>query len=203
MPQNVIIIGAGGHAKVVADIIVKSGDKVLGFLDDNSMLTEVMGYPVLGRICDIDRYRDKAAFVIGIGSNSVRAKLAQICKIKWYTAIHPSAQIGMEVSVGCGTVVMANAVINSSAQIGRHCIINTGAVIEHDNKIADYVHASPGAVLCGTVSVGEFTHIGAGAVIRNNISIGSHTVIGAGAVVVKDIVQAGIYVGVPAKKLLE
>ncbi len=203
MPQDVIIIGAGGHAKVIADIIVKSGDRVLGFLDDNSMLTEVMGYPVLGRICDADHYRDKAAFVIGIGSNSVRAKLAQKYEIKWYTAIHPSARIGMEVSIGCGTVVMANTVINSSAQIGRHCIINTGAVIEHDNKIADFVHVSPNAVLCGTVNVSEFTHIGAGAVIKNNIFIGSHAVIGAGAVVVKDIIQAGIYVGVPARRLPE
>lgn len=203
MPQNVMIIGAGGHAKVIADIIIKSGDKVLGFFDDNSTLKTVIGYPVLGRVSDILNYRERAEFVIAIGNNHIRQQISRQYDVRWHTAVHPSAQIGLDVSVGCGTVVMANAVVNPSARIGKHCIINTAAIIEHDNVINDFVHVSPNAVLCGTVNVGEYTHIGAGAVVKNNISIGSGVVIGAGAVVVKDIVQEGIYAGVPARRIAE
>ena len=97
---------------------------------------------------------------------------------------------------------MAQAVINSCATIGRHCIINSSAVVEHDNVLDDYVHVSPGAVLAGTVNVGANTHIGAGVVVRNNINITSDCTIGAGAVVVRDIVERGTYVGIPARMLL-
>ena len=96
---------------------------------------------------------------------------------------------------------MANACINSSAKIGKHCIINTGAIIEHDNIIEDYVHISPQVALGGTIKVGENTHVGIGATVKNNIEICSNCIIGAGAVVVKDIIEKGTYVGVPAKKI--
>ncbi len=190
-----MIIGASGHGKVIADIIKKSGDEVIGFLDDDTTK------PVLGRVCDCEKYADEY-FVIAIGSNKIRKRIAEkYSDLKYYTAIHPTAVIGENVSIGEGTVVMANAVINPSAVIGKHCIINTGAVIEHDNELKDYVHVSPKAALCGTVKVGEETHIGAGAVVRNNISVCGNVVVGAGAAVVKDIEKRGTYVGVPAKEL--
>ena len=195
MSKEVIVIGAGGHGKVIADIIKRSGDIVIGFLDDDSSKSGCMGV-----ISDCVKYKDKY-FVIGMGSNSIRKRISEAYSgLKYYTAIHPSADIADDVSVGEGTVIMAKAVINASSKIGKHCIVNTGAVIEHDNMIGDYVHIAPNATLCGTVKVGNITHIGAGAVIKNNTVIANDVVLGCGSVVVKNIIEAGTYIGVPARK---
>lgn len=200
MHKEVIIIGAGGHGKVVADIVEKSGDKVCGFLDDGAC-GEVFGYKVLGGTEELNKYIDKE-FFIAIGNNAIRKKIATANpELKFYTAIHPAAIISRGVEIGEGTCVMAGSVINADAKIGKHAIINSGAVVEHDNVLADFVHISPRAVLCGTVRVGECTHIGAGVSVKNNISITSDTVVGAGAVVVKDIGFSGTYCGVPAKMM--
>lgn len=207
MNNKVVIIGAGGHSKVIADIIKKSNDEIIGFLDDNKKLSEVIieNYKIIGKIENIIEvsHRDQnIQFVIAIGNNKIRKHISEKYRnLNYYTAIHPSVQIAIGVTIGKGTVVMANACINSDSTIGEHCIINTGAIIEHDNKIEDYVHISPNATLCGTVKVGELTHIGAGSVIRNNIKICKDCLIGAGAVVVKDIKEEGIYIGVPAKRI--
>ncbi len=203
MKQSVIIIGASGHGKVVADIVERSGDVVKGFLDDNSELPDdFLHYPVLGCVDDFHKYLE-ASFVIAIGNAGIREKIAEkMGKVSWYTAIHPEAVISQQgVSLGAGTVVAAGAVINPGAKIGRHCIINSGAVVEHDDCLGDYVHVSVGAKLAGTVVVGDRTWIGIGAVVSNNLRICEDCMIGAGAVVVKDIEWAGTYVGVPAKKL--
>jgi len=200
MPSEVIVIGAGGHARVIADIIQQSGDVVLGFLDDN-VKGVVMGLPVLGKITDALNCDNRASFVIGIGNNWTRKRIAEQYHLNWYTAIHPAAVIASDVEIKEGTVLMAGAIVNTGVRIGKHCIINTGTVIEHDNCIADYVHVSPHATLCGTVSVGELTHIGGGATIINNLSVTHDSVIGAGAVVVKNIKEPGTYVGVPARKI--
>lgn len=203
MYNQVIIIGASGHAKVIADIVIKSGDKLLGFLDDGENLpSELLGYPILGKVCSICKYINTANFIIGIGSNIIRKSLAEkFYDVKWYIAIHPSAQLGLDIIIGEGTAIMANVVINTSAKVGKHCIINTGSIIEHDNIIEDYVHISPQASLGGTVTIGELTHIGIGATIKNNISICGGCIIGAGAVVVKNIDIRGTYVGVPARNI--
>lgn len=199
MHKEVIIIGAGGHGKVIADIIEKSGDKVCGFLDDGAENKEVFGYPVLGKTQDCHKFSDKE-FFIAIGNNGIRKKIAtENNGLKFYTAIHPSAIISRGVEIGIGTCVMAGSVINADTKIGKHVIINSGSVVEHDNILADYVHLSPGAVLCGTVRVGECTHIGAGVTVKNNTSITSDTVIGVGVAVVSDIETSGTYCGVPAK----
>ena len=202
--KKVVIIGASGHAKVIADIVIKSGDEVIGFLDDNTKLPDsIIGYPYLGTIDKYHEYAEECCFIIGIGDNSIRKKIAEKINVNWYTAVHPSAQLAIDTKIGEGTAVMASAVINTSAQIGKHCIINTGAVIEHDNRICDYVHISPNTALCGTVSVGEMTHIGAGTTVKNNISICDNVVVGAGSVVVKDITEHGTFFGVPAKKYMK
>lgn len=202
MMENVIIIGASGHAKVIADIVLLRGHKLIGFLDDNAS-DQVFGYPVLGRITDAMQYTGGCSFIIGIGNNQTRKKIAETYKMNWYTAIHPTAVIARDVSIGEGSAVMAGAVINPSVAIGIHCIINTAAVIEHDNNIKDFAHISPHATLCGTVSIGELTHIGAGATVRNNISVCGGCVIGAGAVAARNITVPGTYAGVPAKKIDE
>lgn len=200
--RTVIIIGVSGHGKVVADIIQKSGDRVLGFLDDSPYMPDTfIGFSVLGTVNDYKNY--DAEFVIAIGNAEAREKIAgKLSKVSWYTAIHPTAVIsGIGVKIDAGTVVMANAVINSGSNIGKHCIINTAAVVEHDNKIEDFVHVSVGAKLAGTVSVGKGTWIGIGASISNNVNICGACMIGAGAVVIKNIQESGTYVGVPVVRL--
>ena len=199
--NRLMIVGAGGHGRVIADIAVKNGYTDISFLDDNAVGTCV-GFPVVGTCADIDRLNDGMTdFVIGIGNGAVRQQIAERYDVNWTTLIHPSAQISLNASVDKGTVVMAGAVINACAIVGKQCVINTCAVVEHDNVIEDYVHISPSATLGGTVRIGKQTHIGIGATVINNIDICGGCVIGAGAVVVKDIQIAGTYVGVPVRKI--
>lgn len=201
MHESVVIIGASGHGKVVADTVIKSGDCVLGFLDDNPNLgKEFIGFPILGHTDEFNRFQ-KAKFVVAIGNAEIREEIVEKMQgISWYTAIHPNAVVSkIDTSIGEGTVIMADAVINAGSKIGRHCIINTGAVVEHDNRIEDFVHVSVGAKLAGNVRIGKGTWIGIGVAIINNLHICAQCVIGAGAVVVKDINNPGVYVGLPAK----
>lgn len=201
--REIIIIGASGHGKVVADIIEKAGDRAAGYLDDNEALGDAFfGLPILGTVDDYIRYM-QYEFIVAIGNAAVRESIVnKLAGVKWYTAIHPTAVIARRgVKIGEGSVIMANAVINAGAGIGRHCIINTSAVVEHDNIIEDYVHVSVGAKLAGTVHVGKSAWIGIGAVVSNNLSICADCMIGAGCVVVKNIEQPGTYVGVPAGRV--
>lgn len=198
--NRLIIIGAGGHGKVVADNALKNGYTDIRFVDDCAT-GECMGLPIIGVCDDVKKLNDgKTDFIIGIGNNAARKMIAEKYNVNWVTLVHPSAQIAVNVSVGKGTVVMAGAVVNACATIGHHCIINTSAVVEHDNVVADFVHISPGAKLGGTVRVGELTHVGIGAVVRNNIDLCESCMIGAGAVVVKNVRESGTYMGVPARK---
>ncbi len=201
MNKKIVIIGASGHGKVVADIAQKNGYEIIGFLDDDNSIKEICGFSVLGKISSVANYKNECEFVIAIGNNHIRQVIAEQYDVKWATLIHPTAVLGMEVEIGEGTVVMANTVINSSAKIGKHCIINSGAIVEHDNYLEDYVHISPNATLAGTVCIGRKTHIGVGVCVKNNVMIAKDVVVGVGAVVVRDIERAGIYVGVPAKAL--
>lgn len=203
MKKEVIIIGASGHGKVIADTVNLSGDSVIGFLDDNPKLEgSFMGTPVFG---GVDCFKDYAKyyFVIAIGNALIREKIVnKMYGVKWYTAIHPSAVISsVDVTIGEGTVIMANAVINAGASIGKQCIINTGAVVEHDNRLEDFVHVSVGVKLAGTVYIGKRTWVGIGVCVSNNLSICENCMIGAGAVVVKDIKESGTYIGVPARRI--
>ena len=194
--KKVVILGASGHAHVIADIVAACGDKVEVFLDDN---TSIEG--VSGSISEYEKYID-SEFIIGIGNAEIRKKLSAL-PLKWYTAIHPSAVVSPKATIGEGTVVMPNAVINSGAVIGKHTIINTAAVVEHDNVIEDFVHISVGAKIGGTVHVGESTWVGIGAVINNNVQICDNCIIGAGAVVIRELNISGTYIGVPARLIKE
>ena len=202
MSQDVIIIGASGHGKVVMDTVLCAGDRVLGFLDDGLCDAAFMGLPVLGRSKDYTRWPE-ASFVIAIGNAAVRERLVrEMPGANWYTAIHPRATVSsLDTVLGEGSVVMAGAVINPGSKIGAHCIINTGAVVEHDNRLGDFVHIAVGAKLAGEVSVGSRTWIGIGAVVRNQCSVCADCMIGAGAVVVRNLTEPGTYVGVPVKKI--
>lgn len=199
--NKLIIIGAGGHGKVLADNALKNGYTDICFVDDRSA-GECMGFPIVGTSADIPWLDDgKTDFIIGIGNNAVRKTIAEKYGVHWVSLVHPSAQIAANVSVGKGTAVMAGAVINACARVGEHCIINTRAVIEHDNIIENYAHISPNAALGGTVRIGEQTHIGIGATVINNIDVCEKCVVGGAAAVVKNITESGTYVGVPVRKI--
>lgn len=208
--ERVIIIGAGGHAKVVAEILrLSSKYEITGLLDSALVGKKIGGFPVLGGDELLPSLRADgvlAAFVGvgGTGDNLPRMKIFKKVSAMGFTfanAIHLSAILSDSVKLGQGIAVMARAVINPDAEIGDNVIINTGAIIEHDCKIEAHVHISPGAVLCGAVRVGMGAHIGAGATIRQNISIGECAVVGAGAVVVKDVGANTVVVGTPARFL--
>ena len=200
--KDVIIIGTGGHAKVVADIVLNSSDHLVGFLTSDTGKADFMGWPVLGRDTEYRKF-EHCCFVIAIGNPGVREQIAHsMGGAKWYTAIHPSASISaVHTSIGEGSVVMANAVINPYARIGKHCIINSNATVEHDNVIEDFAHISVRAALAGTVRVGTRTWIGVGATVSNGLSICQDCMVGAGTVVVKNIETPGTYVGIPAHKI--
>lgn len=213
--KKIIIIGSGGHAKVVADIILTREKelnedlKIIGFLDDNFKKLKydnIFNIPIIGNLNNIDNFNknEDYFFIIAIGSNEVRKKISKkYQKLNYYTAIHPRSIISREVTIGSGTVVMANAVINPNSTIGKHCILNTSSVIEHDNELGDYVHISPNATLCGGVNINDNSWIGAGSVIRQQIHIGKNVLVGANSVVVKNIEDNCVVVGNPAKKIKE
>ncbi len=199
---SLLIIGAGGHAKVVLAAARTAGWRVIGLLDDNPRQQgrNVLGVPVRGGIDMADELAADAA-VLAIGDNRVRKRLAEQLHLSWATVVHPTAWIDPSVQLGEGAVVMAGAVIQPDTRIGRHAIVNTGARIDHDCRIADHVHVAPGTALAGSVRVGEGTFIGIGASVIPGIAIGAWTTIGAGAAVVNDIPGSATAVGVPARPL--
>ncbi len=205
MKERLLIIGASGHGKVVADIAIKMNIwKSIAFLDDNELLKVSLGLKVVGKTEDAFKFIEDADIFVAVGNNAAREKIQKKLEGKGASIpvlVHPNAVIGSEVELGKGTVVMAGVVINSSTKIGRGCIINTGATLDHDNLIQDYVHISPGAHLAGTVNVFKGSWIGIGSTVSNNVSISSCCIVGAGAVVIRDIIEPGTYVGVPARRV--
>lgn len=205
--NSLIIIGASGHGKVVADIALKMNKwKNIFFLDDDENTKECLGLPVVGKISDVAKFKDNSDIVVAIGNNKIREKLQCELERKSFSIavlIHPQAIIGKNVEINKGSVVMAGVAINSSSIIGKGCIINTGATVDHDNFIDDYVHISPGAKLAGTVSVGKKSWIGIGATVINNINIVQNTIIGAGSVVLHSINESGTYVGNPLRMVFK
>ena len=200
--NSLVIVGASGHGKVIADIAEKNGYSDIVFLDDNPAIKVCGQYRVVGGREEAKDYKH-ADFVVAIGNATIRRKIqTELCEMGLHivTLIHPAAVIASNVKIGVGTVIMAGAVVNPCTEIGRGCIINTCASVDHDCQIGDYVHVSIGAHVAGTVTIKDNTWIGAGAIVINNIEIVEDCMIGAGAVVVHQIESSGTYVGVPARK---
>ncbi|MDD1512866.1 acetyltransferase [Priestia megaterium] len=200
---KLLILGAGGHGKVVSEIaqLMKQWEEI-SFLDDREDISEVLGIPIVGKLTDLPTLRSEYEYAfVAIGSNSARLKWAKKLiqqDFKIPILIHPSSTVSVKSSIEEGTVIMAGSVINPDARIGRSCIINTASTIDHDCILQDGVHTSPGTHLGGSVKVGERTWICIGASIINNINIGCDSVIAAGAVVIKDIPSNVLVAGVPA-----
>lgn len=199
--NQLIIIGASGHGKVVADCAVRNGYNHIIFLDDNESVTHCGRYKVVGRSKEVEKLGGDV--IVAIGNADCRKRIQiSISEERLVTLVHPEAVVGDDVEIGAGSIVMAGAVINSGSRIGKGVIVNTSSSIDHDCMIGDFVHVAVGAHLAGSVSVGDNSWIGAGAIINNNLYICSSCMIGAGAVVVKDIEEEGTYVGVPAKRIM-
>ena len=198
--QPLIIIGAGGHGRVVADIATLNGYDHISFLDD----VDVSRMNVVGRISDFTKFIDNHDFFVAIGNNAVRKSFFDMVRTAGGTVAtlcHPSAVFGSDVKLGQGVAAMAGVVVNNGATIGDGVILNTCCSVDHDCQIGSFAHISIGTHLAGTVSVGECTFIGAGAPVVNNITICKKCMIGAGALVVKNIIESGTYVGVPSKHI--
>lgn len=203
-----LIIGAGGHGKVVADAALETGrwDEIV-FLDDAWPEKNKNGrWDIDGKANQLTEWKDRCAdAVVAIGNNHLRMELQSrliAAGIEVATIVHPSAQISRFARIGKGCVVFANAVVNVDAEVGDAAIINTAATIDHDCRLGHGVHIAPGANLGGGVTVGDFSWIGIGAAVRHYIAIGENVTVGAGAVVVSNIEDGVTAVGSPARPLI-
>ncbi len=193
----ITVYGASGHAKVVIDIIRSNQKKIAQILDDNDAITTVLGCPVEKPVTTT--YHE---VVIAIGDNKIRKTIVKQLDATYTKAlIHNTSTIGSNVTVGDGTVIMANAIVNACTTIGAHCIINSGSIVEHDVVLSDFVHISPGAIVTGGVTIGEGSQVGAGAILLPNISIGKNVMIGAGSIVLKNVADNDVVAGNPARIL--
>ncbi len=190
--MNIVIVGHGGHSKVIEDLILSNiNHRIIGYLDDRYSEVQVNHSLFFGPIHSIEKVIASFGdlkFIIGIGDNHIRKKIVEhigLSDESYLTLIHPTAVISPSAKIGAGSVIMAKSVINADAQIGKHSIINTGAIVEHDNRIGSYVHICPSATLTGGVEVEEGAQIGAAAVIIPNIKIGRWAAVGAGAAVIR------------------
>jgi sugar O-acyltransferase (sialic acid O-acetyltransferase NeuD family) len=209
MTVPVIIVGAGGHARVLLDALVLSGTPVHGFTDSDVRLsgTRVLGYPVLGDDSVLHSLSPKKfQLVNGIGSVGVmtaRRRIAEELLPRGWTfatVVHPAATVSGTAKLEPGAQVFAGAIVQTGCRIGIGAIVNSGAIVEHDCNIGSYVHVAPGATLSGNVVIGDESHIGAGAVVIQGIRLGFRTTVGAGAVVVTDDPGEGTLIGVPARR---
>jgi len=204
-----VILGGGGHARVLIDCILETGvAELVGVLDEDLQTGErVLGVPVLGTDGMLSELRASGVvhFVVGlggIGDNRPRARLFNLgCSsgLVPLTVRHPSAIVSARSTIGAGCQLLACSVVNAGASLGQNVIVNTGGIVEHDCRIAEHVHIASGARLAGSVSVGVGSHVGAGATVVQCRSIGDWSVVGAGAVVVRDVPAEAVVIGVPAR----
>lgn len=203
--SRLLVVGGGGHGKVVAEAAIASGQwQQIAFLDARfPALSQVLTWPVIGSDAEPAQFlRDYPTIFIAIGDNNLRLSLGETLEQNGFvlpTIIHPAAWVSPSARLGAGSLLVAASVVNAGAVLGRACIVNSGATIDHDCSIADGVHISPGAHLGGGVVVGARTGIGIGASIRHGVRIGADVMVGAGAAVVDDLPDAVTAVGVPAR----
>lgn len=197
MENNTVLYGASGHCKVIIDILLETSIAIKEVIDDNMQLKNIFEYPIIQP--KNHEFSNSNKYLISIGNNFVRKKIADNLAVNFTKAIHPKAILSRFSTIDIGTVVMAGVVVNPDTKIGKHCIINTSASIDHDCIIEDFSHISPNASLAGNVFVGEGSQIGIGATILQGVKIGKWVTIGAGAVIIKDIPDFAVVVGNPGK----
>jgi sugar O-acyltransferase (sialic acid O-acetyltransferase NeuD family) len=207
--NSIVVIGGGGHAKVLIAVLHKTSWMVLGYTDKRDR-GALLGEPYLGddqALPPVLTQNPGCAVAIGVGKINVsplRAGLLDRAIAMGFNApvlLSPDAVINEEVELGPGTMVFDSAVVNSGTRSGSACIVNTNSTLEHDCLLGDDVHVAPGAVVCGEVSIGSHTLVGAGATILPGLTVCEDCVVAAGAAVVQDLVNPGVYAGVPAVRL--
>lgn len=210
MTRPIIVVGAGGHAKVVIDTLLASSAEIIGATDSNpeKIDTRILGVPVIGTDEVILQYKPEQIYLAnGIGSvglPTIRTGIFNYFKNLGYSfisSIHPSAVVASDVMVVEGAQIMAGAIIQPGCHIGSNSIINTGTSVDHDCFIGSHVHLAPRATLSGSVQIGDGVHIGTAAVLIQGVEIGKNSVVGAGAVVVKNVPQNTKVIGVPAREV--
>ncbi len=209
--EQIVVFGAGGHAKVVIDVLTMMGLwSIAGLLDENEELhgQSRWDYRVFGgrdQLSNIYQQGIRRLF-LGIGENGFRQQVfeeAGKIGFEFPSARHPSVQIGSRVGIGPGTLIVAGVIINVDSQIGSNVILNTGSTIDHDCIIGDHAHISPGVHLAGRVTVGDLAHVGIGAVVLPGLSIGKGSLIGGGAVVTNHVPNGVVMAGNPARVVKE
>lgn len=206
--KPVVVIGAGGHSKVLINSLLQAGPKILGIVDSNP---EKRGMKILGIevvATDVDSFdADEVLLVNGIGTIStstvkLRREIFERYKKQGYSfanVIHPNAVIAREVTLGEGVQIMAGVVVQPGTSVGNNSIINTRAAVDHDCKIGAHCHLAPGVTLSGGVKLGDEVHIGTGASLIQSVEVGANTIVGAGALVLKAVPQKSLVLGVPGK----
>lgn len=205
--NKVVLLGGGGHCKVVIDHLQLNGTKIIGILDDNPKAAgrKILGCRVIGPIEQLADLKNEAEFaVIAVTDPAIRMKFAEICcdigfEVTGY--IHPAAVISASATIAPTAQIGAGAIINPEVIIKEHAVINTQTVVEHDCWVGPYCHIAPSVSLMGNVHVGSLTLIGASSVVIPNLRIGSKVIVGAGAIIVKNIEDNSKYVSTPAKKM--
>ena len=199
-PEEIYVIGAGGHGKVAVRAAQAGGIRVVAVFDDDARKFdhELCGVPVVGEIRSVLQHRPLPT-LIAIGDNSRRLAIADQMKLPWATVVHPTAVVDASVQLGVGVLVLAGAVIQVDALIGEHAVVNDNATIEHDCCVAPGAHISCNACLTGGARVGRGAMIGAAAVLLPNISVGDFAAVGAGSVVTSDVPSMVTVAGVPAR----
>lgn len=204
MSSGVVIIGGGGHAKVVIESLRASGETIVAIVDADPTPRAVLGVPVVGddlALADL-RGQGLSKLFVAIGDNRLREKLGRKAREQGFTlvnAIHPSAVISPSAVLGEGVAVMAGVAINADSRIGDLAIVNTGAVVDHDCHLGAACHLGPASALAGGVTLGERAFLGVGARAIPGVRIGADTIVGAGGVVVRDLPDAVLAVGVPVQ----
>ncbi|MDP3703223.1 MAG: acetyltransferase [Candidatus Omnitrophota bacterium] len=212
-PLRCVVLGGGGHARVLIDCLLASKEAVpVAIVDADRSLwgTTILGVKIVGgdeKLTEL-LYQGVSGFAVGLGGtkdNGPRRTLFELAMTRGFQPVsvrHPSSICSPSAEIGAGSVLYPRSVVNACAKLGMNVIVNTGAIVEHDCVIGDHAHISTGAVLSGTVVVGEMVHVGAGSVIKQGLTIGEAAVVGAGSTVVSDVVprttvigeRAGVYV---------
>lgn len=203
MSKNILVIGAGGHAKSVIDALISCGEyEKIALLEDFGAC-EVLGFNVIGKVSEAGKFLDEYKnAVVAVGDNEYRLKtMNELKRIGFNFPVikHKTAYLSRFSTICDGSVLLANSVVNANTKIGRGVIINSSVTVEHDCEISDGVHLSPNSVLCGVVFVGAGTWIGSGATVIDHIIIGKNSIIGAGSVVIRNIGDNVTAYGNPAK----
>ena len=206
MAPRVLVYGAGGHGKVVADVARSAGFEVVGFVDDDPerQRSGLWGLQVLSwdRLLAERASLGEAAIALGVGDNEARERCHQRvvgAGFEIATLLHPSAVVAPTARIGAGSVVMALAAVNPDAEVGEGAILNTGSIVEHDCRVGRFAHLSPNSVLGGAARVGDRTHVGMGAVVFPGIVVGASARVGAGSVVHRSVPDGRTVVGLPAR----